>query len=312
MNKRQQIIKLSVAAALFLSMIAFVMPIVVFGDIRISVLDIIFRLSSEVTELADLFGMVSDLIQEEIRAYFVFCIFLVLFPVIHGILLFIIRNKLAFLVSLAGVLMNSVMGYIFYDKISDTVSLIREAVSFLDMDMDITMKAGTVIYWCIMYIFVLLLSVLGLLEGELSRIQPPHYQPISEILSEEIPSAVHMPQTAQEAVFELQPVKQSFYGGLRGCSGIYRDKIRPLQQGEALFIGSDSDSCDVWLLGEKEDKSYCRISYDETYKEYHVVPLYRTAVFLESGQPLGKDRTYCLPRGMTIFIKDKKHTFILV
>ena len=47
------------------------------------------------------------------------------------------------------------------------------------------------------------------------------------------------------------------------------------------------------------------------YNEYCVEPYEKSAVFLESGQPLGKGRKYYLPRGTRVYVKDKNNQFTL-
>ncbi len=343
---RTFITKIAVGALLIISMAAFLMPIAKFGNISISMMDMM-NMSSDVTDLMDEFGEVAEMIGNEVNSYFVFCLVLFVLPVLECILLFTIKNKMGFIASIAGILLNNAMAYIFYDKISETISLIKEAISFLSMVMEIETAGGTVIFWCILYALILVLSLFGLLEGEFSRKPPMDYMPIRDILAEEIPSASSRPRpsasasaihhkphpaasTATNGSFKpegsedqalqqtvIQPMDrqsaagQPFFGGIIGESGIYKGKARMLKKGETLVAGMKRDACDIWVNVEGKKSDCCELSYDAVLKEYHVKPLCQVAVFLESGQPLGKDRLYCLPRGMGILIGDQSNRFTL-
>ena len=51
------------------------------------------------------------------------------------------------------------------------------------------------------------------------------------------------------------------------------------------------------------------IYYVSQYEEYCIQPLQTMTIFLTSGQPLGKNRFYYLPRGTEIYIKDQTNKF---
>ncbi len=303
-------IKALTGVCLLLSMIVFFMPIARFGEISISLWDMV-NMSSDITELMDTFELTSELIADEIQSYFVFCIVLLLLPVIICLLLFVIPNKLGFIVSIAGTLINNVMAYIVYDKIGSTISLLKEAISFFDMDMEISTVKGTIALWCVLSVFIFAASVLGLLIGEIGTKPISRFKPMKAILPEEIASSPLKP-TDSEVPHFVSEMAQPFYGGLKGESGIFKDKVRLFQQEEALLVGTDGEHCHIWINSSAKGIRYGVLSYDERMKEYHVKPLCTKGIFLQSGQPLGKDRTYCLPRGTKILIDNQNHVFTLV
>ena len=83
-----------------------------------------------------------------------------------------------------------------------------------------------------------------------------------------------------------------------------------LEKEERVSLGTEEDD-DIFIMGAVEKRSCCLISYDWEQEEYWVQPLDRMTVFLESGQPLGQDRTYCIPRGKAVIIDNKKNQFRL-
>ncbi|MCI8646197.1 MAG: hypothetical protein HFE76_05200 [Firmicutes bacterium] len=329
-------IKIGTGVLLLLTMFTFVFPIVQFSDISISLLDMVGT-SSDIKELMDEFGTSSELISGEMNSYFIFGLILFVLPAIECILLFVIKGKIAFTVGLAGTLVNNVLGFIFYDKISSTISLINKAISFLSMGMEIERVGGTVAYWCILHLLIVAISLFGFLKGEQVFNTKSNFRPMSQILPEEIGAAVRrspelvggeakrqitLKETAipryknQENSYPAPPADelsvQPFFGGLAGSSGMFKGKIRLLDKDEQLVIGIDEQICDVVLEYSLDGAGYCSIHYDTIMKEYQLKPLCTESVFLKSGQPLGKDRIYCLPRGTVIMFKDKKSIFQLV
>lgn len=327
---RLKLMKIIGGAALIFSMLAFVLPLVKFDEISISMLDLL-NMSADVTDLMEEFGASSELINGEMSSYFVFCIILFVLPVLECLLLFVIRGKNAFFAGLAGVLVNNVLFFIFFDKIHATISLINEAISFWGMDMGIRTMTGTIVLWVLGYVITACACIFGLLAGEPQTKRSGDFRSIRDILPEEIPAAAHgprqdllTPQNPQpqnprpqsragtgSGIAPAPPSRKEFYGGLIGRSGIYKGKIRLLSGQEVLRIGTDEKTNDVLLNMVFDGITYCELFYDEQEKEYYLRPQRARGVFLQSGQPLGKDRLYCLPRGTVFTVRDKNNEFEL-
>ncbi len=91
-----------------------------------------------------------------------------------------------------------------------------------------------------------------------------------------------------------------FHGAVLGENGRFRGKAYPLKYEEESFFVSDESA--VSMSDGERDTAIAAVYYAEEYAEYCIRPLRRMSVFLESGQPLGKDRVYYLPRGMKIHV----------
>ena len=59
----------------------------------------------------------------------------------------------------------------------------------------------------------------------------------------------------------------------------------------------------------EEEGAAAGIYYIREYGEYCAEPFEKRAVFLESGQPLGKGRQYYLPRGTKIYVGSRENSF---
>lgn len=65
----------------------------------------------------------------------------------------------------------------------------------------------------------------------------------------------------------------------------------------------------MWIRPEAAQKQEFGIL--NSVKKYAVQPAKTSTVYLKSGQPLGKNRIYYLPRGMEIWIASRKNSFLL-
>lgn len=100
-----------------------------------------------------------------------------------------------------------------------------------------------------------------------------------------------------------------FAGAIIGKKGIYAGKIYPLTDKKELFFCMNNKQI---LSNPYEDEgNLAGIYFIGEYNEYCVEPYKKNFVFLESGQPLGKDRRYFLPRGTGLYLKDKNNEFTL-
>lgn len=321
---RLKLMKIVAGVALILSMAAYILPLLSFDDIHISMYDLL-SMSADVTELMEDFGASSQLIEEEMSSYFVFCIIMLVFPVLECLAVFLLKGKIAFVTGFAGVLVNNVLFFIFYDKIHDTISLINEAIAFWGIDMQIETMAGTIALWVVCYVAVAGTCACGLLANEPRKPKIGEFRPIREILPEEITPASSSFNENHTMVDKPQPqgkvavhksaspalTRQAFCGGLIGRSGIYKGKIRLFSQQEVLLIGTDESTNDVLLNTIFDGITYCELFYNDEDHEYYLRPQCVRGVFLKSGQPLGKDRVYCLPRGTVFTIRDKNNEFEL-
>ena len=100
-----------------------------------------------------------------------------------------------------------------------------------------------------------------------------------------------------------------YQGAIIGIAGVYSGKAYPLVPKEQVFFQGNDQYLEV-KKGES-DQSVCSIFYVPEYDEYCFEPFLPLTCFLISGQPLGKDRSYYLPRGTEFFIYSKNNHFKL-
>ena len=100
-----------------------------------------------------------------------------------------------------------------------------------------------------------------------------------------------------------------FHGGIIGKSGKYQGYGYPLRRKEQVFFQRIRGQVEISKAESRH--SVASVFYVPEYDEYCFEPFYPLTCFLPSGQPLGKERTYYLPRGTEIYIFDKSNHFQL-
>lgn len=102
------------------------------------------------------------------------------------------------------------------------------------------------------------------------------------------------------AVTPAKTEQSEFHGAVLGEPGMFYGKAYPLNYEEECFFVADRS--EISMSDENEISAIASVYYVDEYEEYCIRPLQRMCVFLESGQPLGKDRIYYLPRGMRVHV----------
>lgn len=85
-------------------------------------------------------------------------------------------------------------------------------------------------------------------------------------------------------------------------------KVLVLKDRKEVYITNDNE---INICRSQQGLVLGNIYYVSQYEEYCIQPLQTMTIFLTSGQPLGKNRFYYLPRGTEIYIKDQTNKFKL-
>lgn len=100
--------------------------------------------------------------------------------------------------------------------------------------------------------------------------------------------------------------KDNAFHGVVACErGSYKGRAVMMKPDEKLCLGMGNDGS-IEIDSTRIHRMNCLISYDDKREEYLVEPQERCSVFLNSGQPLGKNRVYCIPRGMQLILADRE------
>ena len=181
--------------------------------------------------------------------------------------------------------------------------------------------------WCLIYAGIFTLCVLGLLKAR----QIPQTG-VYDILPEgfhqkknpwETQGRQSHPVTEQDYLNQIQSLEKekqkqqaweqnllsNYQGALRGKSGIFIGKVFLMEERVPVYFVWDGQQ--VSVAGQQSEEVLAEVFYLPVYGEYCVTPKERCCCFLESGQPLGKERHYYLSRGTVLYLKDPRMKFEL-
>nr|WP_317377808.1 hypothetical protein [uncultured Faecalimonas sp.] len=184
-------------------------------------------------------------------------------------------------------------------------------IPFIDIGDYVNFSSSTIMLWLLMHIAVIGLACYAL-NSEKAEAEAKARESVREPLF-----LNEMPQHREPQRTETVPSGRSqqtfdnlkFYGAVAGESGMFQNMAYPLQERQELFFQWTEGQITTELY--KSQESLAGIYFIPEYQEYCVEVFARVSVFLESGQPLGKDRRYYLPRGTEIYMKDDQGMFKL-
>lgn len=302
-NGKSTLPKFILAGAFFLIMLTAFMPFVTIasGDLvqNVNLWNLQEVLDkTELTELIPWIGGAAAGARKIITFFLIAGILSIVFPLAEAVLSMVLRMKACLLSAALGVLVNAVLKVLMISRLTRINSVIGGVLSQLGQEqlLEVRPNAGSLAVWILLHAVVAGVIAWVLICGRREETKLGVFKTESgQFIDEPL-------RKGREVVME-----RTFYGAILGRSGRLAGKGYPMLRGETVRIGTAEDS-DVVIEGSAAG-GICQISYDEGLQEYHVLPAERNAVFLKSGQPLGPNRTYCLPRGTEIMIVTTENRF---
>ena len=229
--------------------------------------------------------------------FLVTSILMILLPVIEAVLALVLRRDGFLLPSALGILVNTSLKVIVVSRINSLGTTAKDVLELFGGgnpvgDTLVRANPGPLTMWILLHILVIAVIALYLIRCREGG--------INESFMEES-SAQRQERTIGTG--------REFFGEIAEIRGGRQGRSYPMEPDTAVTIGGARD--DVIRLNRGGAASLCQISYAEGTQEYRIRPRKTRSVFLRSGQPLGKARTYSLPRGTEIMIGDSVNRFIL-
>lgn len=159
----------------------------------------------------------------------------------------------------------------------------------------INVETSTIVLWILCHMAVCFISIMGIYHWKNFQIEGTDFKSQNEN---------YYPEENKET----QQI-ENFEGAIKGLNGLYRKKIYPLHDRWQVYFIQDS-SGNVFLKNENAE-AVAGIYYIRKYREYCIEVYQNNVCFLKSGQPLGKNKRYYLPRGTEIFLDDGRNHFLL-
>lgn len=302
--------------------IAFI-PIINIGNVEISIFDIIkagfMNYSDSIID-----QVIMSVINNYIEIYAYILTGLILLILFNAIVVSTLgaRNSYGYAI-VSGIIVNGIV-FAGYSKISDELEKIETAIQFWGQQEYIYFCKEPGIIWAICYGLVLVLSLLGIV---LLRIGDKKTE-AKEIIPEEFYFEKN-PWENKPRKELLQDVKDEkivskrmkpFCGAIQGKKGMFQNKVFTLDELIPVYIVKKDevvflmkyDSVNENVRNQILDEVMAEVYFVPQYHEYVVKPMEKLKVYMKSGQPLGQERNYYLPRATDIYFDDKKWMFTLL
>lgn len=254
----------------------FFMPLIEISEVGISVIDILKINGGAFDFGGGIEGSILQDVQNYLDSYAprIFIFLYVIFAEAFNIA--ILEKKKAFLVAIVGWIINNIVAVGSCIWIKAKINEVKSAISFFDVSKIIRFCTTTIFLWIVLYVLILLIAIYGI--------------------------------KSQEAV-QMETSVKDFNGGVLGASRRFQGVKYLFHESCQIFFQYENGQ--VQIRKEKGMNSVADIRFFKEYQKYCVEPLEHLSIFLESGQPLGENRKYYLPRGCKIVIKESENTFIL-
>lgn len=221
----------------------------------------------------------------------------VIFSVLTAVELFIRKNKKRAHINaiFSAVFGCGFVGYL-YINLYKVISSMDEIYSYFSEKMQIGINYLTFFLWIGCYVLVIVLAILGLRYTEEKMIRKE-----DDIYENKRDSEIRRTKQQNQTV--------DFHGVILGKKGIYQGMAYLLQEKRKVYVKNDNELLEFSAFEERD--AVMEFYYISEYQEYCVEVNEKKTVFLMSGQPLGTNKKYYLPRGTEIYIKDDMNIFEL-
>lgn len=197
------------------------------------------------------------------------------------------------------------------------------STNFFQTRPDISLYLITVFIWEMVTLLIILISIMGIkmgkgenveLEEELPELfqEDIHSFENQDIMEEDDPLELEIQEEYKQysEIEEGQQYMEDNYQSdvFEGMILNKNQKVLILKDRKEVYITNDNE---INICRNQQGLVLGNIYYVSQYEEYCIQPLQKMTIFLASGQPLGKNRFYYLPRGTEIYIKDQTNKFKL-
>ncbi|EEG72434.1 hypothetical protein [[Clostridium] hylemonae] len=322
-------LKYAVGALLACSLVAGFMPLIEVGAMKMSVMDIL-KIGVGTYGDTELIREVMELFKEYLRPSIITVVILIILILAGAFLTVVLDASKAYIAALVSGAVNNVLVIILCVSVKGKIDEVESAFNFFGLSSGIRFHVSTIVLWILLYAVIFGLSACGIVLGKSGQktegardIMPENLSdrknpweadldPKKQAYLERIGQLEQERKAARKATERAagQTEGSTFHGAIGGRNGRYASKVYPLQEKVQVFFIKDGTG-EVLITGEKSGNTTAGVYYISEYEEYCVEPYEKNSFFLTSGQPLGRDRRYHLPRGTEVYIGDRGHAFVL-
>ena len=293
-------------------------PLLNIGVAKISMFDmmkIVFGKYKE-NNIAD---QLLTILNEYMKKYIYSLLLWVVLAILIVILMWVLNSVISYIIGICGQAVNIFLALMLYQQVQEKLAPIKELLSIFDQENSIGIDAKVIFIWCGMQVLILCLNIAGILvRGEKKKkhsaaedmiyVPPVASQKERDIYPDEEKEFNNSEwrEEKRRAVYDDVFSDSQFFGAVLGVQGRHKNEAFPLSEKEKVAILQTRSGIEVERSSEVQmsGKILAELYYIPEYEEYCICPKQKRTIYLESGQPLGAERLYYLPRAMRIEVKD--------
>ena len=298
-------------------------PLLNIGVAKISMFDmmkIVFGKYNE-NNIAD---QLLAILNEYMKKYIYSLLLWVVLAILIVILMWVLNSVISYIIGICGQAVNIFLAMMLYQQVQEKLAPIKELLSIFDQENSIGIDAKVIFIWCGIQVLILCLNIAGILvRGEKKKkhraaenmiyVPPVSLQKGKDIYSGEEKEFNDQNWRAEKrrAVYDAVFSDSQFFGAVLGVQGRQKNEAFPLSEKEKVAILQTRSGIEVEERSSEVQMSgniLAELYYIPEYEEYCICPKQKRTIYLESGQPLGAERLYYLPRAMSIKVKDSSET----
>lgn len=296
-------------------------PLLNIGVAKISMFDmmkIVFGKYDE-NNIAD---QLLAILNEYMKKYIYSLLLWVVFAILIVILMWVLNSVISYIIGICGQAVNIFLAMMLYQQVEEKLAPIKELLSIFDQEDSIGIDANIIMIWCGLQVVILCLNIVGIMIRDKKKRRHKssddmiYVPPVSSGDKRESYESGEKEYDNRNLRDEGSPFHNDFFsdsqffGAVLGVQGRHKNEAFPLSEKEKVAILQTRSGIEVERSSEVQMSGniLAELYYIPEYEEYCICPKQKRTIYLESGQPLGAERLYYLPRAMSIKVKDSSET----
>lgn len=252
---------------------------------------------------------IKEVLKQYAGSYVCMLLFLIALTLAVGLSVWLLKKPIIYCIELVGQAAMVITAVMIARMIKEKMDLIGSVASYWGLGNAVKFNMLPFVFWGIIQIAAVVVNIYGLMNMN------PNPEASEIIIPREIEPVYnrtdYFPEKKEKVFSRISGLnkereERDFFGAIVGVESPYAGMIFSMDKKKYVYLFRKDGIIFVKKqMAEKQNDCIAKIYFDTNYKEYVVIPEQKCCIHLESGQPLGKDRAYYLPRAMKIVIKNE-------
>lgn len=253
---------------------------------------------------------IKEVLKQYAGSYVCILLFLIVLTLAVGFSVLLVKTSIIYCIELVGQAAMVITAVMIVRMIKGKMDLIGSVASYWGLGNVVKFNMLPFVLWGILQVAAVVVNIYGLMN------MSPSPEASETIIPMEIEPPVYnrtdyFPEKKEDVLNRIPGLNKEreeseFFGAIVGVKSPYAGMIFSMEKKKYVYLFRKEGTIFVKKqMTEKQNDCIVKIYFDTNYKEYVVIPEQKCCIHLESGQPLGKNRAYYLPRAMKIVIKNE-------